>query len=251
MQNRQREGKTYEDEWKVPYLPLDPQDVGRTYEAIIRVNSQSGKAGAAWIIHRKLHLDIPRGLRVAFSGLVQEQADSLGRELLPEEITDLFETTYSLRENPRCSLIDYSITPDRSQSPTPPMSGKTQDTKNLMRVFEGVVVVDGREIKVRGRGNGPISSMANALKDVGVDLDVMDYREHTIGEGRGVKAASYIECKIAGTKQTVWGIGIHEDVVQSSLVALLSAASNVSRRAMLLGATCCQTTAFSGFYRFH
>ncbi|KAI8944350.1 2-isopropylmalate synthase [Xylaria longipes] len=226
MQNRQREGKTYEDYWEIPYLPLDPADIGRTYEAIIRVNSQSGKGGAAWIILRKLYLDIPRGLQVAFSSVVQKQADGLGRELLPEEITDLFETTYFLRENPRFSLIDYSITPDRSHSPAPFVLSKTQSTKDLMRVFEGVVLVDGREITLRGRGNGPISSMANALKDVGVDLDVNDYKEHAIGEGRNVKAASYIECKIGNTKQTVWGIGIHEDVVQSSLIALLSAASN-------------------------
>ncbi|KAI8714810.1 Pyruvate carboxyltransferase domain-containing protein [Fusarium sp. LHS14.1] len=226
MRAREREAKTYEDYWEVPYLPLDPQDIGRTYEAIIRVNSQSGKGGAAWIILRKLHLDIPRGLQVAFSSIVQKKTDGLGRELRPEEITDLFETTYFLNENPRFSLVDYSITPDRSQSPAPPAPGKTQETKNLNRVFEGVVSVDGREINLRGRGNGPISSMANALKDVGVDLDVNDYKEHAIGEGRGVKAASYIECKIGNTKQTVWGVGIHEDVVQSSLIALLSAASN-------------------------
>lgn len=97
--------------------------------------------------------------------------------------------------------------------------------------------IDGKEIKLRGRGNGPISSMANALKDVGVDLDVHDYKEHALGEGRGVKAASYIECKIGNTKQTVWGIGIHEDVVQSSLIALLSAASNVSNHARTRDAT--------------
>lgn len=100
-----------------------------------------------------------------------------------------------------------------------------------------MVSIDGKEIKLRGRGNGPISSMANALKDVGVDLDVHDYKEHALGEGRGVKAASYIECKIGNTKQTVWGIGIHEDVVQSSLIALLSAASNVSNHARTRDAT--------------
>ncbi|KAH8754842.1 hypothetical protein F5883DRAFT_376666, partial [Diaporthe sp. PMI_573] len=101
MQNRQRKAKTHEDHCEIPYLPLDPEDIGRTYEAIIRVNSQSGKGGAAWIIPRKLHLDIPRGLQVSFSSIVQKQADGLGRELLPEEITELFETTYFLRENPR------------------------------------------------------------------------------------------------------------------------------------------------------
>ena len=232
LEHREKEGKAYDDHWQIAYLPLDPEDIGRTYEAIIRVNSQSGKGGAAWIVLRKLHLDIPRGLQVAFSAIVQKQADGLGRELLPEEITTLFETTYFLRENPWFSLIDYSIAPDRSTSPAPPEPGKTQETKNLMRVFEGVVQVHGKEIKLRGRGNGPISSMANALKDVGVDLDVHDYKEHAIGEGRGVKAASYIECKIANTKQMVWGVGIHEDVVQSSLIALLSAASSVSHLAI-------------------
>lgn len=210
-------------------MPIDPEDIGRTYEAIIRVNSQSGKGGAAWIILRKLHLDLPRGLQVAFSSVVQSRADQLGRELKPDEITDLFETTYSLRENPRFNLVDYSIVPDRSQSPAPPQAGKTQDTKSLNRIFEGVVSVDGKEIRLRGRGNGPISSLASALRDVGIDLEVQDYKEHAIGEGSDVKAASYIECKVSNSKQTVWGVGVDRDVVQSSLIALLSAASNVSQ----------------------
>ena len=217
----------YEDRWQVPYLPLDPADIGRTYEAVIRVNSQSGKGGAAWIILRKLSLDLPRGLQVAFSKVVQNRADELGRELLSHEITDLFEQTYFLNENPRFTLVDYSITADRSASPAPPVDGKTQDTKNLARVFEGVVSVDGKEFKLRGRGNGPISSLANAIRNVGISLDVRDYKEHAIGEGKNVKAATYIECVTNDGNQRVWGVGIHEDVVQSSLIALLSAASNV------------------------
>lgn len=225
---REQEGKSYEDYWQLPYLPLDPQDIGRTYEAIIRVNSQSGKGGAAWIILRKLQLDLPRGLQIAFSKVVQRRADQLGRELLSAEIADLFEQTYFLQEHPRFNIIDYSISFDRSSSPVPPAPGATQETKNLARVFEGIVAIDGREYQLRGRGNGPISSLANALKGVGIDLDVADYKEHAIGGGREVKAATYIECTAAGTSQKVWGVGIHEDVVQSSLIALLSAASNVS-----------------------
>lgn len=229
FQNRQRLGLSDEDSWSgMPYLPLDPQDIGRNYEAIIRVNSQSGKGGSAFILQTKLQLDLPRGLQVAFSNIVQRRAEELGRELLATEITELFEKTYFLDGNPRFRLVDYSITPDRSQSPMPSAVGKTQDTKDLVRIFDGVVLVDGEEFKLRGRGNGPISSMVAALKQVGIDLDVNDYKEHAIGEGRGVKAASYIECKPAGSKQTIWGVGIHEDVVQSSLIALLSAASNVS-----------------------
>lgn len=229
FQNRQRLGLSSEDPWLgMPYLPLDPQDIGRNYEAIIRVNSQSGKGGSAFILHSKLQLDLPRSLQIAFSSIVQRRAEELGRELLATEITDLFETTYFLHENPRFGLVDYSITPDRSHSPMPSAPGRTQDTKSFIRIFEGVILLDGQEFKLRGRGNGPISSMAAALKDVGIDLDVHDYKEHAIGEGKSVKAASYIECKPAGSKQTVWGVGIHEDVVQSSLLALLSAASNVS-----------------------
>ncbi|KAH6651802.1 hypothetical protein BKA67DRAFT_338376 [Truncatella angustata] len=213
-------------EWEIPYLPLDPQDIGRTYEAVIRVNSQSGKGGAAWIILRKLELDLPRGLQVAFSRVVQKRADELKRELLSDEITNLFEETYYLRDHPRFNIIDYSISIDRSASPVPPAVGKTQDTKNLGRVFDGVVAIDGKEYKLQGRGNGPISSLANALKGVGINLDVVDYREHSLSTGSDVKAATYIECTAAGTNQKVWGVGIHEDVVQSSLIALLSAASN-------------------------
>ncbi|PHH84128.1 hypothetical protein CDD83_2434 [Cordyceps sp. RAO-2017] len=226
FQLRERDGLGYDDRWQIPYLPLDPQDVGRTYEAVIRVNSQSGKGGAAWIILRQLQLDLPRGLQVAFSSVVQRMADDLGRELRSQEITELFEKTYFLRENPRFSIVDYSIMPDRSTSPAPPAPGRTQDTKDLKRVFEGVVACDGREFKLRGRGNGPISSLANALKSIGVSLDVQDYKEHAIGRGRHVKAATYIECTAINGNTKVWGVGIHEDVVQSSLIALLSAASN-------------------------
>lgn len=226
FQNRESQSLSAEDRWEVPYLPLDPQDIGRTYEAVIRINSQSGKGGAAWVILRKLQLDLPRGLQAVFSKTIQSYTDDLGRELLSNEITDLFEKTYFLnRENPHFTLIDYSIIPDRSHSPVP-QAGHTQDTKNLMRIFEGVFSIDGREVKLRGRGNGAISSLAAALKNVGIDLDVHDYKEHAIGEGRGVKAASYIECNVSGSQQTVWGVGIHEDVVQSSLIAMLSAASN-------------------------
>ncbi|KAK0628162.1 pyruvate carboxyltransferase-like protein [Bombardia bombarda] len=228
FQAREKTAKSSDDYWQVPYLPLDPKDIGRDYQAVIRVNSQSGKGGAAWIIQQHLHLDMPRGLQVAFSKVVQRIADERGRELLPTEITELFQETYFLSKNPRFSIVDYSITPDRSSSPAPPVPGKTQDTMNLMRVFDGVVAIDGQEHKLRGRGNGPISSLANALRTVGVDLDVQDYKEHAVGRGREVKAATYIECTAAGTEDKVWGVGLHGDVVQSSMIALLSAASNVS-----------------------
>ena len=223
---RKQAGATDETLWQLPYLPLDPQDIGRTYEAVIRVNSQSGKGGAAWIILRNLELDLPRGLQITFGKVVQKRADEVGRELLSAEIQDLFEQTYFLNDNPRFTLVDYSITTDRSASPAP-IPGKTQDTKDLKRFFKGVISVDGKEAELQGLGNGPISSLANALRSVGIHLEVADYKEHAIGEGTDVKAASYIECTTPGSNQKVWGVGIHVDVVQSSLIALLSAASNV------------------------
>ncbi|KAK4125027.1 2-isopropylmalate synthase [Parathielavia appendiculata] len=228
FQAREKEGKEYDDYWQIPYLPLDPKDIGRDYQAVIRVNSQSGKGGAAWVIQQHLHLDLPRGLQVAFANVVQDMAEKMGRELLPTEITDLFQSTYSLTQNPRYSIVDYSVTPDRSSSPAPPEPGKTQNTTNLRKLFTGVISIDGVEYKLSGRGNGPISSLANALRSVGIDLDVQDYKEHAVGRGRDVKAATYIECTAAGSKEKVWGVGIHEDVILSSLNALLSAASNFS-----------------------
>ncbi|KAH0541944.1 hypothetical protein FGG08_003576 [Glutinoglossum americanum] len=233
---RAREGATHEDPWQLPYLPLDPADIGRTYEAIIRVNSQSGKGGVAWIILRSLELDLPRGLQVAFSRVVQKEADHLGRELLPREIQHLFENEYHLNANPRFTLVDYNITVDRSASATPTGAKPTttttglgaSNTSSLKRHFSGIIAIDGMEHHIKGVGNGAISSLANALRTVGVDLDVADYKEHAIGGGRDVRAATFIECTAAGSKEKVWGVGIHEDVVQASLIALLSAASSRS-----------------------
>ncbi|KAI9849150.1 MAG: hypothetical protein M1837_005380 [Sclerophora amabilis] len=230
--SRKQSGAKSEDPWQMPYLPLDPEDIGRTYEAIIRVNSQSGKGGVAWIILRSLELDLPRGLQVAFSRIVQKHADDVGRELLPREIQKLFEESYYLKKNPLFTLIDYNISTDRSTSPLPPEPGRTQNTQNLKRHFSGVIAIDGMEHTVRGTGNGAISSLADALRSLGLELDVSEYKEHSIGGGRDVKAATFIECTSLGVKERVWGVGIHEDVVQASLIALLSAASSfvTSRR---------------------
>jgi len=231
FQIREKAGAGAEDPWTMPYLPLDPQDIGRTYEAVIRVNSQSGKGGVAWIIKRTLELDLPRGLQVAFSKIVQRETDMVGRELLANEIKELFVEAYHLNRNPRFSLVDYDITTDRSErdpSPAPAQAGKTASNRNLRRKFKGVIDIDGQEHSVEGVGNGALSALANALKNLGIDLDIADYKEHSIetGKGRDTQAATYIECTAAGSQQKVWGVGIHEDVVQSSLFALLGAASS-------------------------
>ncbi len=238
FQDRTKKDSKREDPWVMPYLPLDPQDIGRTYEAIIRVNSQSGKGGVAWVILRSLELDLPRGLQVAFSRIVQKEADAKGRELLPREIQHLFEEAYHLKKNPRFTLIDYNITAVRTTSPAPkkgaPSVGQppqneapAQNTSTSRRQFAGVIAIDGTQHPIVGVGNGALSSLADALRSLGIDLDIADYKEHAIGGGRDVKAATYIECTASSSHEKVWGVGIHEDVVQASLIAMLSAASSV------------------------
>lgn len=234
FQAREKSGATVDSRWQLPYLPLDPADIGRTYEAIIRVNSQSGKGGVAWIVHRRLELDLPRGLQVAFSKIVQARADDLGRELLATEICDLFEAEYFLSKHARLLLIDYSISTDRARSilgrvssheRQDPSQARAEPQSSLQRKFEGIVEMDGEEHHLVGSGNGSLASASDALRKLGIELDVVQYHEHAIGRGRNVKAASYIEATAAGSEERLWGVGIHEDVAQSSLTALLSAAS--------------------------
>lgn len=252
--------------WRIPYLPLDPQDIGRTYEAIIRVNSQSGKGGVAWIVQRTLDLDLPRGLQVAFSHVVQRRADAIGRELLPREIQRLFEREYHLTDAPRIHLVDYDMTADRSSgSPVrarsvaaaegsggaAPARAQPRSNAEYKRLFSGVVELDGVERHIAGSGNGPVSSLATALADLGLHIDVGEYKEHSISQrgggggaggvdggdvdagqqqqqqGSTMKAVAYIECIDVTTKRRAWGVGINADVTQASLLALLAAASSV------------------------
>jgi len=138
----------------------------------------------------------------------------------------LFEDAYHLKKNPRFTLIDYNITTDRTLSPTSTEAGKAVTSATLKRRFAGIIAIDGVQHPIVGTGNGAISSLANALRSVDIDLDVADYKEHAIGGGRDVKAATYIECTATHSHEKVWGVGIHEDVVQASLIALLSAASS-------------------------
>ena len=258
-----------EDPWQIPYLPLDPEDIGRNYEAIIRVNSQSGKGGVAWIIQRALELDLPRGLQIAFSKIVQQEADRRGRELLPREIQTLFEESYYLTKQPRFTLVDYNITAVRSPSvsdglgqpktdlalpngstATKPISALPSGSTSK-RQFAGIIAIDDVRHPVVGIGNGAISSLADALHSLGISLAVADYKEHAIGGGTNVKAATYIECSVAAASHTdvvdgtagassgpskskVWGVGIHEDVVQASFIAVLSAASSVGHQSISL-----------------
>lgn len=214
--------------WQIPYLPLDPKDIGRTYEAVIRVNSQSGKGGAAWVILRNLELDLPRGLQVAFSRVVQDAAEVKGRELKTSELVDLFESQYFLEE----STAGHAYSLDTDEDFNVVSNGKDK------RQFRGSVVVNGVSKKIVGNGNGPISSFTDAVNTSDIisfgPLEVVTYAEHAIGGGSGTKAATYIEMAATNPsdpskKIKQWGVGIHEDVNQSSIQAILSIVNSIVR----------------------
>ncbi|MXO64627.1 2-isopropylmalate synthase [Altericroceibacterium endophyticum] len=202
--------------WRVPYLPIDPADLGRNYEAVIRVNSQSGKGGFAWVLEQNQGLKLPKKLQADFSRYVQNKADQLSRELNADDIWDVFRDSYAIEgDNRRFCLIDYE-------------EGRASDGT---RIFTGIVKVDGVEQRISGRGKGLVSSVLSTLHDnFGVSLEVTDYTEHAIGGGADARAVTYLEC-VTPDGRTIWGVGIDEDVATSSVRAILSAANGLIRLA--------------------
>ena len=195
--------------WEVPYLPVDPKDLGRDYEAVIRVNSQSGKGGVAWVLEQDKGLKLPKRMQADFSRHVQALADETSRELNATDIWGAFAHAYLSQG--RFGLGDYDET----------------RASNGDRLFTGKITVNGTEQSVSGRGNGLISSIVAALRDeCGVVLDVIDYTEHTLGIGSDAQAAAYVECKTA-SGATVWGVGIDADIATASVRAVLGAANAV------------------------
>ncbi|NKJ41478.1 2-isopropylmalate synthase [Novosphingobium sp. SG720] len=195
--------------WAVPYLPIDPADLGRSYEAVIRVNSQSGKGGFAWVLEQDQGLKLPKKMQAHFSRHVQELADELGRELQAGDIWGVFRKVYRLDAPQHFQLVDYD----------------EQRGTDGTRVFAGKIEIDGQVQSVSGRGNGLISSVVATLNDgFGVGLEVRDYSEHAMGSGTNARAAAYVECVLADGR-VVWGVGIDEDVATASVRAILSAAN--------------------------
>ncbi len=198
--------------WEVPYLPIDPADLGRSYEAVIRVNSQSGKGGFAWVLEQDRGLKLPKKMQADFSRHVQTLADETGRELNAADIYDVFQRTYRLNTPQHFQLVDYDET----------------KAANGDRIFTGKIAVDGQENSVSGRGNGLISSVVATLAEsFGLVLDIEDYSEHAMGQGTNVRAAAYVQCRTASGK-TIWGVGIDEDVATATVRAVLSAANGVA-----------------------
>jgi len=196
--------------WDVPYLPIDPKDLGRDYEAVIRVNSQSGKGGVAWVLQQDKGLKLPKRMQADFSRSVQALADETSRELNAADIWARFQQHYKL-EGPRgYDLVDYDETHAGGD-----------------RIFTGRVRHNGVETSVSGRGNGLLSSVLAALHDgFGLSFDIVDYSEHAIGHGGNVQAAAYVEATTEDGR-TVFGVGIDTDVATASVRALLGAANAV------------------------
>jgi 2-isopropylmalate synthase len=208
--------KRNDDFFEVPYLPIDPKDLGRTYEAVIRVNSQSGKGGVAYLLKEDHGLDLPRPLQIEFSRVVQEVADRTGKEMTSANIWELFGRTYLGRDGKGIALVDYTMLPE-------PRPGE--------RRLSAAVTVDGAERRIEGVGNGPIAAFVDALRrDCGIALTFLDYSEHAVAGGADARAAAYV--KVRGEdEETLHGVGIDENIVTASLKAVASAATRVRRAA--------------------
>ncbi|WP_333891279.1 MULTISPECIES: 2-isopropylmalate synthase [Mycobacteriaceae] len=198
--------------WQVPYLPIDPRDVGRTYEAVIRVNSQSGKGGVAYIMKADHGLALPRRLQIEFSQAIQKITDGEGGEVSPKEMWDVFAEEYLSPRKPLERIRQKVIASE--------VDGGT-DT------IEAVVKVDGVEREIVGAGNGPLAAFVDALGAIGFDVSVLDYSEHALSAGEEAQAAAYVEASIGG--KTVWGVGIATSITTASLRAVVSAVNRATR----------------------
>jgi 2-isopropylmalate synthase len=196
--------------WAVPYLPIDPKDVGRSYEAVIRVNSQSGKGGVAYVMRTEHHLDLPRRLQIEFSQAVQARTEANGGEVSPAQMWEVFEAEYL--------------------SATTPIALNSHHTSSVADAGDDEldvnVYVDGVKKQLSGIGNGPIAAFVNALHSVGCDVRVLDYAEHALSSGGDARAAAYVECAIG--ERILWGVGIDANIVTASLKAVVSAVNRAA-----------------------
>ncbi|WP_433375653.1 2-isopropylmalate synthase [Streptosporangium sp. CA-115845] len=200
--------------WAVPYLPIDPKDIGRTYEAVIRVNSQSGKGGVAYIMKADHQLDLPRRLQIEFSRVVQGRTDALGGEVSPAQMFEIFTDEYLPNEAGPWGRLGL-------------LAHRTASQGDEKDAISADLRIDGEIREVEGVGNGPISAFCEALARVGIEVRVLDYAEHALSAGTDAKAASYIECEIAG--QALWGVGIDANTTAAALKAVISAVNRANR----------------------
>ncbi len=200
--------------WAVPYLPIDPKDIGRSYEAVIRVISQSGKGGVAYLMKTEHHLDLPRRLQIEFSKIVQEKTDSQGGEVSADELWSIFEDEYLPTESAPWGRFR--------------LKGLSQTSVMNQAVQLTVAITDrGQEVELSGHGNGPIAAFCNILQNYGVDVRVLDFHEHALSAGGDASAAAYLECAIGD--EVFWGVGVDPNTTTASLKAVVSAINRAIR----------------------
>ena len=200
--------------WAVPYLPIDPKDIGRSYEAVIRVNSQSGKGGVAYLMKTEHHLDLPRRLQIEFSKIVQSQTEAQGGEVSADELWAIFEDEYLPTDGAPWGRFR--------------LKGLSQTSVMNQDVQLTVAITDrGQEVELSGHGNGPIAAFCNILQNYGVDVRVLDFHEHALSAGGDASAAAYLECAIGG--DVYWGVGVDPNTTTASLKAVVSAINRAIR----------------------
>ncbi|MDP5226008.1 MULTISPECIES: 2-isopropylmalate synthase [Arthrobacter] len=202
--------------WQVPYLPIDPKDVGRSYEAVIRVNSQSGKGGVAYLLKSEHHLDLPRRSQIEFSGVIQRRTDTVGGEVSASELWEIFQDEYLPAKDSEQQWGRYTLGATRTES-----------DENGAVTLHATMRVDGQQIERTGHGNGPIAALLNVLSKDGVDVRVLDYSEHALSEGGNALAAAYVECAVG--ERVLWGVGIDSNTSTASLRAVVSAVNRAIR----------------------
>ena len=210
-------GKEVKDfTWAVPYLPIDPLDIGRTYEAVIRVNSQSGKGGVAYLMKNEHHLDLPRRLQIEFSKVVQQKTDTEGGEITGDAMWQIFEDEYLPTANDDKKWGRFRL---KGLSQTSVLDEDVQLTISILD--------RGQLVELSGKGNGPIAAFCNILQAYGVDVRVLDYYEHALSAGGDASAAAYLECAIGD--EVFWGVGIDPNTTTASLKAVVSAINRAIR----------------------
>ena len=201
--------------WEVPYLPIDPQDVGRSYEAVIRINSQSGKGGVAYLLEKDHGLSMPRRLQIEFSQVIQKIADESGKEISPSDVWDNFQTTY-LNESGSYEFVDHNINSKANKD-----GSQTDEIEINLKVNDKI-------ISITGTGNGPIDAMVNSIKDyLKLDIKISDYHQHAISAGPDAKAVAYSELLLNG--KSVWGVGIHQNTVIAGFESVISGLNRLSK----------------------
>jgi 2-isopropylmalate synthase len=211
LEAMERTGQTL---WEVPYLPIDPKDVGRTYEAVIRVNSQSGKGGVAYLLKSEHALDLPRRLQIEFSQVVQHVADADGGEVTAEQLWEIFRR-------------DYFLDGFNADAPLELLGTRATAVRGGRDEIEVSVRLGGSETVVSGIGNGPIDAFVAALAGRGMPVRVLDYHEHALGSGADARAAAYLEVEVGDAVR--WGVGVDPNIVTASLRAVVSAVNRAER----------------------